>query len=51
MDESKVDTMAVMLADERVAWMDRMKVPCLAVGMDGNSVALLVEKMDVKKAD
>ena len=46
-----VETMVAMLVEERVAWMDAMKVPWLAVGMDGNSVALLVEKMDVKKAD
>ena len=46
-----VVTMAVMWVEETVAWMDEMKGACLAVGMDGNSVALLVEKMDVKKAD
>ena len=38
MVESKVETMAVMLVERRVAWMDGMKVAWLVVGMDGNSV-------------
>ena len=43
--------LVAMWVEERVVWMDGMKVAWLVVGMDGNSVALLVEKMDVKKAD
>ena len=49
--ESKVETMAVMLADERVAWMDGMKVAWSGDGMDDSLVALLVLQMDEMMAD
>ena len=49
--ESKVETMAVMLADERVTWMDEMKGAWSDDGMDDSLVALLVLQMDEMMAD
>ena len=49
--ELKVETMAATWVEERVTWMDGMKVALWVVGTGDSSVAWLVEKMDVMKAE
>jgi hypothetical protein len=43
--------MAATWVEERVTWMDGMKVALWVVGTGDSSVAWLVEKMDVMKAE
>ena len=43
--------MAATWVEERVEWMDAMKVAWRVVGMDDSSVALLAASMDERKAD
>jgi len=42
---------AATWVEERVAWMDGMKVAWKVVEMDDSSVVLLVASMDERKAD